>query len=405
METNQDIDIIRRIQADEEIQKWANIFKYVEWGVTAVNTEEMYFELMNPAFAKMHGFTIEELSRKSIMDLSAPEIRSGLSEKFQVVKKTGHLVFESLHIRKDGSVFPVLADATSIKDVYGKELYLAIHFQDITDRKQAEEEIYKLNEELEQRVIKRTVQLESANKELEAFSYSVSHDLRAPLRHIIGFADILVTDYYNQLPYDARHYLNTITDSARKMGVLIEDLLSFSRTSRTEMAKSLFGMSELVDDTVSEIMPSLSDRQVSWKISALPVIFGDSNLIRQVWINLIDNAVKYTNTRDKAIITIGYKEDPKEYIFFIQDNGVGFDMHYSKKLYGVFQRLHTSEQFDGTGIGLANVRRIISRHGGRTWAEGKVEQGAIFYFSIPKLNSKTELNINSKTKSLSDEET
>jgi PAS domain S-box-containing protein len=384
MNITPDSETIRRKQADEEIQKWANIFKYVEWGVAAVSAKGMNFELMNPAFAKMHGFTIEELITKSILDVFAPGVRAELPEKFQIVKETGHLVFESMHIKKDGAEFPVSVDATSIRDVYGKDLYLAIHIQDITDRKLAEEEIHNLNEELEQRVAKRTAQLEAANKELEAFSYSVSHDLRAPLRHISGFADILISDFYDQLPYDARHYLNTITDSARKMGILIDDLLSFSRTGRTEMIKTSFNMNEVVDGALSQIRPTIPNRQVEWRVSSLPEVYGDSNLMRQVWVNLIDNAVKYTKTRKKTTIRIGYKDESNEITFYIQDNGVGFDMNYSKKLFGVFQRLHTSDQFDGTGIGLANVRRIISRHGGRTWAEGKVDQGATFYFSIPK---------------------
>ena len=377
-------DSIRRQQADEEILKWANIFKYVEWGVTATSTNDMHFELVNPAFAKMHGYTIEELNMKTMTDLFSPEVREDVQTKFQIVKQTGHLVFESVHIRKNGSQFPVLVDATSIKDLFGNDLYLAIHIQDITDRKLAEEEIQNLNEELEQRVINRTAQLETANKELEAFSYSVSHDLRAPLRHIIGFADILVTDYYTQLPYDARHYLDTITDSAKKMGVLIDDLLSFSRTSRIEMEKELLDIDELINEVLAQIKPNINERNIVWKISPLHQVYGDKNLLKQVFINLIENAIKYTRTKKKAIIKIGSKQDGKEIIFFIHDNGVGFDMYYSKKLFGVFQRLHSSDQFEGTGIGLANVRRIVSRHGGRTWAEGKVDEGATFYFSIPR---------------------
>jgi signal transduction histidine kinase len=254
----------------------------------------------------------------------------------------------------------------------------------IEARKLAEMEIMKLNSELEQRIHDRTAQLEIVNTELEAFSYSVSHDLRAPLRHINGFAEILKEEFSDQLPEKARSYLNTIEDAAKKMNRLIDDLLNLSRTNRTELKKSTIKMKQVLDDALSEVRLLLENRKVEFKISELPEVVGDYNLLRMVWINLLDNAIKYTRPRKKAVIQIDCKKEKKEFIFCIRDNGVGFDMQYADKLFGVFQRLHAVDEFEGNGIGLSNVRRIISRHSGRTWAEAEVDKGAAFYFSLPE---------------------
>jgi signal transduction histidine kinase len=254
----------------------------------------------------------------------------------------------------------------------------------IEARKLAERETLKLNSELEQRIHDRTAQLEIVNTELEAFSHSVSHDLRAPLRHINGFAEILKEEFYDQLPEKARSYLNTIEDAAKKMNRLIDDLLNLSRTNRTELKKSAIKMNQVLDDALSEVQPLMENRKVDINISTLPEVIGDFNLLRLVWVNLLDNAIKYTRPRKKAVIKIDYKEEKEEFIFCIHDNGVGFDMNYARKLFGAFQRLHSTDEFEGTGIGLSNVRRIISRHSGRTWAEAEVDKGASFYFSLPK---------------------
>lgn len=254
----------------------------------------------------------------------------------------------------------------------------------IEARKFAEKEILKLNSELEQRILDRTAQLKIVNLELEAFSHSVSHDLRAPLRHINGFAEILKEEYYDQLPEKAKNYLDTISDSAKKMNILIDDLIKLSRTNRIELKKSMLKMNQVLDDALSEVQPLLENRKVDINISTLPEVIGDYNLLRLVWVNLLDNAIKYTRPRKKAVIKIDYNEEKEEFIFCIHDNGVGFDMNYAQKLFGAFQRLHSTDEFEGTGIGLSNVRRIISRHSGRTWAEAELDKGASFYFSLPK---------------------
>jgi signal transduction histidine kinase len=284
----------------------------------------------------------------------------------------------------DGSLHVLKAKGDVFLNDEGKPVRMTGVNYDITEIRSITEKIKKLNEELEIRVKERTSQLEASNKELEAFSYSVSHDLRSPLRHINGFAEILTKQYSENLPDEARNYINTIVGSAKKMGILIDDLLSFSRAGRAELKKSLVKMNLIVDDAVLHLKPSFSDRKVELSISSLPEVYGDYNLLRMVWINLLDNALKYSLPREVAEIRIGYKEEENEFVFYTQDNGVGFDMKYAQKLFGVFQRLHSSAQFDGTGIGLANVQRIILRHGGRTWAEAETDKGATFYFSIPK---------------------
>ncbi len=255
---------------------------------------------------------------------------------------------------------------------------------EIISRKTTEKEILKLNQELERRVVKRTSQLEASNKELEAFSYSVSHDLRAPLRHINGYVDLLNEKFRADLPEKAQYYLTTVTDAARQMGTLIDELLQFSRTGRKEVRKVKIEMNALVKEVLESVNHDIGKREVTWKVEELPQVFGDYPLLKQVWANLLDNAVKYTRNTQKAEISIGFFEEEKDFVFYVRDNGVGFDMKYAHKLFGVFQRLHSRAEFEGTGIGLANVQRIIHKHNGRVWAEAETGKGAVFNFSLPK---------------------
>ena len=227
-------------------------------------------------------------------------------------------------------------------------------------------------------------ELENKNKELESFSYSVSHDLRAPLRHINGFVDLLLRRFYDTLPDKARHYLDNIADSSRQMGVLIDDLLQFSRTGREEIRQTELDMNSIVHEVLETIKKDNPKRNIEWQIATLPVVYGDKALLSLVLINLLSNAVKFTRTREKSIIAITVLDEKDEFVFAVADNGVGFDMQYAQKLFGVFQRLHPANEFEGTGIGLANVHQIVLRHGGRTWAKAEPDKGATFYFSLPK---------------------
>jgi PAS domain S-box-containing protein len=255
---------------------------------------------------------------------------------------------------------------------------------EIVSRKNAQKELLKLNEDLEQRVQDRTAQLEASNKELEAFSYSISHDLRAPLRHICGFIELLNQDFHEALPKEAQHYLDVVSRAAKQMSTLIDELLKFSRTGRQELQRSHISMTKLVNEILEEVKLNTQERDISWKLQELPQVLGDYSLLKQVWINLIDNAVKYTSKIKKAEISIGFEEEESRNVFFIKDNGVGFDMKYVDKIFGVFQRLHSDKEFEGIGIGLANVQRIIHKHLGEVWTQSIPNHETIFYFSLPK---------------------
>jgi signal transduction histidine kinase/DNA-binding response OmpR family regulator len=287
-------------------------------------------------------------------------------------------------IRADGSHIWVRTMGKPVIE-QGKVVRVTGNIMDVTERRQAEEDIRKLNQELEQRVAERTAQLEAANKELEAFAYSVSHDLRSPLRTIRGFIELLQERTNTMLDEQSQQYMLNIATSAKNLNTLIEDILSFSRMGRAEMSHQHIDLASLVQEVIHDLEPESAGRSIHWQVASLPVATGDRALIKMVLVNLLSNALKFTRPRSQAEIEIGcISETENETVFFVRDNGVGFDMGQVDKLFGVFKRLHRNDEFEGTGIGLANVRRIISRHGGRTWAVGEVEHGATFYFSLPR---------------------
>jgi PAS domain S-box-containing protein len=289
--------------------------------------------------------------------------------------------------RLDGEIRWISASGHHRFDESGVPRKLSGIVQDITDRKKTEEAIHTLNAELEQRVQDRTVELLAANKELEAFSYSVSHDLRAPLRAIDGFSSILLQDYNSHLDEEGRRLLGVVRSETRRMGQLVDDLLAFSRLGRQTLERSDVDLTALAQSVFNEQAALAPARVLRLKLEPLPCAHGDRALLRVVLVNLISNAIKFTGPRDSATITIGSRRETGETVYYVNDNGVGFDMKYVDKLFGVFQRLHSAEQFEGTGVGLALVQRVIHRHGGRVWAEGKTGEGATVYFSLP--NSET----------------
>lgn len=375
-------DITQQKIAAEQIKesetRFRNLFEYAPYPMWVYDLNSLDFLEVNHTSTDLYGYSKEEFLAMKIIDIRPEEevakLLEDIRERTQEIQSSGMWK----HRLRNGRIIDV--EITShLLDYKGHDAVLVIS-KDITQQKKAEEQIRQLNTELQKNVM----QLETTNKELESFSYSVSHDLRAPLRALNGYSKIIEEDYASVLDVEAKRLLGNIQYNAKRMGTLIDDLLAFSRLGRKEVQKSKIDTVALVKNVLKEINISAT-YNAETKINSLPPADADYALLRQVWINLLSNAMKYSSKKEKPEVQIGSTETDNEVLFFVKDNGAGFNMKYVDKLFGIFQRLHNPAEFEGTGIGLAIVQRIITKHGGRVWAEAETDKGATFYFTLPKM--------------------
>jgi PAS domain S-box-containing protein len=335
----------------------------------------------NRGAQELYGWSPEQAIGKKSHDLLHTLFPAPVGDITAELFRTGRWEGELTHTKANGSQVIVSSRWSLQRDERGNPISALETNNDISERRRREEDIRGLNQELS----KRSSELEAINKELEAFAYSISHDLRAPLRHMVGFTELLQRSSASQLDDKGKRYTGMILEAAKKMGTLIDDLLAFSRIGRAETRESMVSMEQLVKEVQNEVWRDTEGRNMQWRIGSLPDLYGDRSMLKLAFVNLISNAVKFTRTRPIPEIEIGSTDKASDgVVVFVKDNGVGFDMKYVNKLFGVFQRLHRADEFEGTGIGLATVQRIIHRHGGRVWAEGQVGGGATFYVSLPK---------------------
>lgn len=362
-------------------KKYRGLYESVKDGILHADIDGNIIEC-NPEFANMLGYEIDELKEKSLYEITPDYLKNGIDRVVneQIMEKGYTEEYEKEYIRKDGSTVPVSIRGWLVKGKDNESIGMWGIIRDITKRKEYEKSIQQLNTHLQER----QKELEMANEELEAFAYSVSHDLRAPLRAIDGYTNILMEEYIDDLDDEAHRLGKVVQDNSKKMGQLIDDLLAFSRMGRTSMNPSIIDMKNMANSIYHEASTEEQRDKIDLQLADLPKTRGDTSMMRHVWMNLISNAIKYSSHQEKIKIIISYENKEDRIIYSIQDNGVGFNMKHIDKLFGVFQRLHSNKEFEGTGVGLAIVHRIITRHKGNIWAKAEPDKGATFYFSLPK---------------------
>ncbi len=366
--------------------RYRRLFESARDGILILDAATGMVEEVNPYLRTLLGYSHEQFMGKAVWDLGIFKDVVANESEFAELRAKEYVRYENMPLETASGVRIHVEFISNVYLVNGAKV-IQCNIRDVTARKRAEEAVKQLNADLEQRVMERTSELESANKELESFSYSVSHDLRAPLRAVDGFSQALLDDFGPQLPAEALRYVLTIRDGARRMGKLIDDLLTFSRLGRAPLEKENVNTGNLVLSALSELKSQQEGRNINLLIGDLPPCNGDPSLLKQVWLNLLSNALKYTRKLDAAVVEIGCNATAERDVFFVRDNGTGFDMRYAGKLFGVFQRLHRAEDFEGTGVGLAIVQQIITRHGGRVWADAGPDRGATFYFTLGGFNT------------------
>jgi PAS domain S-box-containing protein len=359
---------------DPQEGRYRMLFEHSPLPMCVVDVQTQRFLGVNEAAVQLYGY-----ARDAFLATTPGQLNLPLGDFLE--SGAGAVIRGTFRHRKQGGE-PMDIDAIGHLVMWRGRAARLVVLNDITERKRTQQELERLNRELEDRVRSRTAQLEAANKELEAFSYSVSHDLRAPVRHIDGFVKLLEREH-PPASDKATHYLRTIAASSQRMASLIDDLLALSRTGRAPLEMRTVQLGPLVEEVIGELRHDLARRELEWRVGALPAVRGDPSLLRVVLQNLLDNAVKYTRREPAALVEVGaLRLDEGDTAIYVRDNGVGFDMRYADRLFGVFQRLHRAEDFEGTGVGLATARRVIHRHGGRIWGEGEPGRGACFYFTV-----------------------
>ncbi len=386
-------DITKRKRAERDLRQSEERFRALY-----EDNPSMYFIVdaegvvvsVNRFGAEQLGYTVEELEGRSVLDVFHPDDREAVRRQLAArLENFGQVAsWEFRKVRRDGTVLWVKETARAVRGPNGSHLVLVV-CEDITDTKRAEDMIRRLNEELEQRVAARTAELAAANQDLESFSYSVSHDLRAPLRAIDGYTSILLQEHPSLPSARTREYMRKVRENVEQMALLINALLDLSRMGRQELTRQVFPLREVVDQALDNLRAEREDREVEIVIGELPPLYADPAMIRQVFQNLLSNALKFTASRQPARIEVGsFRDESGCAVYFVRDNGIGFDMVYADKIFDVFQQLHSRREYEGSGVGLAIVKRIVDRHGGRIWAESREGEGATFYLRFPDAGGK-----------------